>query len=368
MQTDLKGKKVILGLSGGVDSAASALVLQNLGAEVVGLYFNVLPEGDKRRSEGLNKAKRIAEQLGIKLISKDLSKPFDEVVISNFCNEYANGRTPNPCIICNPSIKFRALMDGMAEENADFIATGHYADTVYSEETGLWHVKKALNEAKDQSYMLYRLDQQVISHLILPLNSAESKDEIRRIARDNALDNADDRDSQEICFIDEDDNYRDFILRRGFSDTPGNFVDGEGSVIATHSGIMNYTIGQRKGLGVALGKPAFVLDVNSETGDVTLGDNAELFATEVISSDNIISGVVCESTENKLCKQILNFSDAGELTAKIRYASKPAECKLEFLPQGRLKTVFAEPQRAVTPGQSIVIYRSDTVIGGGFIE
>lgn len=353
MKNNLDRKKIVLGLSGGVDSTAAALILQKRGFEVIGLYFNVLGSFcincEKNAAEGRAKAQRTADKLGIKLICKDMSADFDKKVIEPFCDDYIHGRTPNPCIICNPEIKFRTLTDTADEEGAYYIATGHYAGTWQDPEDGKWYIKKAANAKKDQSYMLYRLGQDVISRLIMPLETYESKDEIREIARMAQTGNSEDRDSQEICFVDPSDTYIDFLKRRGFETPEGDFIDSSGNVLGKHKGIANYTIGQRKGLGIALGKPAFVTEIDSEKNTVVLGENADLFSCKV------------ESTGNVLYKQISN------VTAKIRYAAPPAEAVLITGEDDTIITEFSEPQRAATPGQSIVFYDEDIVIGGGFI-
>ncbi len=359
-----KKNKVVLGLSGGVDSTAAALLLQEKGYEVVGLYFDIHPEcssckGQEGGLSGRQRAEKVAEQLGIEFIYKNVADEFDDIVIGNFCSEYACGRTPNPCIVCNPTVKFKTLLDAADEVGAYHIATGHYADTYYDEETELWYVKKAANEKKDQSYMLYRLGQETISRLILPLNEIDDKEQVRELAREKALINADAKDSQEICFIDVNDNYKDFLRRRGITAREGDFVDPEGNVLGRHNGILDYTIGQRKGLGIALGKPAFVTEIDTDNNRVVLGDNADLFKTEVISSDNIFFGG---------CGADKNYLESLDITAKIRYAAKPAQAKINFLEDGRVKTIFKDAQRAPTPGQSIVFYDGDLVIGGGFID
>ena len=363
----LKKNKVVLGLSGGVDSTAAALLLQEKGYEVVGLYFDIQPEGSacKGQEDGLSgreRAEKVADQLGIGFIYKNVADLFDEIVIGNFCSEYKCGRTPNPCIVCNPAVKFKTLLDTADEVGAYHIATGHYADTYYDEETELWYIKKAANEKKDQSYMLYRLSQDAISRLILPLNEIDDKEKVRELAREKALINADAKDSQEICFIEAGDNYKDFLRWRGITASAGDFVDPEGNALGTHKGILDYTIGQRKGLGIALGKPAFVTRIDGENNQVVLGDNAELFKTEVVSSGNILLGYDLNDTP---------YEDNGMIegiTAKIRYAAKPAQAKLCILEDGRINTVFKDAQRAPTPGQSIVFYDGDLVIGGGFID
>lgn len=362
-----KKNKVVLGLSGGVDSTAAALLLQEKGYEVVGLYFDIHPEccsckGQEGGMSGRQRAEKVAGQLGIEFIYKNVADEFEDIVIGNFCSEYACGRTPNPCIVCNPTVKFKTLLEAADEAGAYHIATGHYADTYYDEEAELWYVKKAANEKKDQSYMLYRLDQEAIARLILPLNEIDDKEQVREVAREKALINAEAKDSQEICFIDADDNYKDFLRRRGITAPKGDFVGPQGNVLGEHQGILDYTIGQRKGLGIALGKPAFVTEIDAENNRVVLGDNADLFKHEVISSGNILLGHELKDSPYELTGNLEG------ITAKIRYAAKPAEAKLCILEDGRIKTVFKDAQRAATPGQSIVFYNGDLVIGGGFID
>lgn len=405
IMTSMKKNKVVLGLSGGVDSTAAALILKEKGYEVTGLYFDVFG-GSAKSEEGRAKAETAAEQLGIKFIYRDLSDEFREKVIGNFCSEYSCGRTPNPCIVCNPGVKFRVLLETADREGAQYIATGHYAGTYHDEDTDTWFIRRAANEAKDQSYMLYRLGQEVVSRLLLPLNDVDDKEKIRDIARKNDMKNAEAKDSQEICFIEADDNYKDFLKRRGYETPEGDFVDAQGNVLGRHKGILNYTIGQRKGLGIALGKPAFVTAIDGVKDQVVLGDNADLFKTEVCSSGNVMFGVktdvapmegslekgspdvtkaetsggVCTAEDEgsvagngggQVCQTIPDELKAwlGDgIRAKIRYAAKPAEASVTLLDDGRIMASFSEPQRAPTPGQSIVFYKGDLVIGGGFID
>mgnify|MGYP004520214041 CR=1 FL=1 len=398
IMTSMKKNKVVLGLSGGVDSTAAALILKEKGYEVTGLYFDVFG-GSAKSEEGRAKAETAAEQLGIKFIYRDLSDEFREKVIGNFCSEYSCGRTPNPCIVCNPGVKFRVLLETADREGAQYIATGHYAGTYHDEATDTWFIRRAANEAKDQSYMLYRLGQEVVSRLLLPLNDVDDKEKIRDIARKNDMKNAEAKDSQEICFIEADDNYKDFLKRRGYETPEGDFVDAQGNVLGRHKGILNYTIGQRKGLGIALGKPAFVTAIDGVKDQVVLGDNADLFKTEVCSSGNVMFGVrtdaaadagssaadvtagsACTAEDGgstdgccggQVCQTIpdeLKAWLADGIRAKIRYAAKPAEASVTLLDDGRIMASFSEPQRAPTPGQSIVFYKGDLVIGGGFID
>lgn len=375
----MKNKKVVLGLSGGVDSTTAALLLQEKGYEVIGLYFDAMGKG--REDAGAVRAEMAAKQLGIKFLYRDVSNIFREKVIGNFCSEYVCGRTPNPCIVCNPDVKFKTLLAAADKEGADWIATGHYAGTYQDPESEEWFIRRARSEAKDQSYMLYRLGEDVISRLILPLNDAEDKEAVREIARKKALKNAEDKDSQEICFIEDGDDYKAFLRRNGCDLPKGDFVDADGNILGEHQGILHYTIGQRKGLGIALGKPAFVTGIDSEKNQVVLGDNQDLFKTEVVSDGNILLGIDFsrlaqqerearqadgESSEDRSLG-IIGFDDMSGITAKIRYAAKPAAASLKLLPDGKILATFEEPQRAPTPGQSIVFYQDDLVLGGGFI-
>ena len=378
-KTKMKNKKVVLGLSGGVDSTTAALLLQEKGYEVIGLYFDAMGKG--REDAGAVRAEMAAKQLGIKFLYRDVSDIFREKVIGNFCSEYVCGRTPNPCIVCNPDVKFKTLLAAADEEGADWIATGHYAGTYQDPESEEWFIRRAKSEAKDQSYMLYRLGEDVISRLILPLNDAEDKEAVREIARKKALKNAEDKDSQEICFIEDGDDYKAFLRRNGCDLPKGDFVDADGNILGEHQGILHYTIGQRKGLGIALGKPAFVTGIDSEKNQVVLGDNQDLFKTEVVSDGNILLGIDFSrlAQQEREARQadgesgearslgIIGFDDMLGITAKIRYAAKPAAASLKLLPDGKILATFEEPQRAPTPGQSIVFYRNDLVLGGGFI-
>ena len=354
----LSKNKVVLGLSGGVDSTTAALLLKEKGLEVIGFYFDVLGTNLK----GAEAAAQLAKKLDIDFVKMDVSEEFDQTVINNFCGEYLQGRTPNPCVICNPSIKFKKLLQVAEEKGAYYIATGHYARIFHDEERDLYFIRRGANQKKDQSYMLYRLGQNVLSRLILPLGEFDDKEKTRNIARSHNLPNAETADSQEICFIDEQkENYVSYIENRGLTAEKGNFVDSQGAFLGEHQGLVHYTIGQRKGLGITLGKPAFVTSIDPETNQVTLGDNADLFKREVISSENFFAA-------NSLPDLPEGFGDELRVLAKIRYAATPAPARVSQRPDGKILTVFDEPQRAATPGQSIVFYKEDYVFGGGFIE
>lgn len=349
---ELSKNKVLLGLSGGVDSTTAALLLQEKGFSVIGYYFDT--EGNN--VQGRTEAKHVADQLNIPLIEEDVSQLFCEKVIDNFCNEYVNGRTPNPCIVCNPNVKFYKLIETADRLGAYYIATGHYARIFHDVKTDLYYIQRGENSKKDQSYMLYRLDQKVLRRLIFPLGSVLDKEDTRNLARSKNLLNAEKKDSQEICFVPGDD-YAAYIQSKGYISSPGNFVDRDGAVLGKHKGVIHYTMGQRKGLGIALGKPAFVTKIDVEKNQIVLGDNAELFQSEVVSLDNFFTA------------EHWSRYDGKKVKAKVRYSAQPAEAVLQIADQGeRVITHFTEPQRAATPGQSIVFYEEDKVIGGGFIR
>ena len=348
---ELRKNKVLLGLSGGVDSATAALLLKEKGCEVVGYYFDVKGKNEVGRAS----AEDVAKQLNIPLIYEDVSTDFREIVIENFITEYLHGRTPNPCVLCNPNIKFKRLIRHADEIGAYYIATGHYCRILRDETRQLSYIRRAVNDQKDQSYMLYRLGQDVLSRLIFPLGEFRSKEKTREVARDGKLSNADKKDSQEICFIEPEDNYVSYITAVGGTSAPGNFVDREGRVLGRHKGILHYTIGQRKGLGISLGKPAFVTEIRAARNEVVLGDNEELFACEVQSTNHIFADGNPAAYDGKT------------VFAKVRYSAPPSEAVLH-VEGDKIKTVFAKPQRAMTPGQSIVFYDDDKLLGGGFIE
>lgn len=350
MKTDLDKNKIVLGLSGGVDSTTAALVLKEKGFEVIGFYFDALGGN----VEGRKAAEKVAGQLDIKFIYKDVSKQFNDTVISYFCDEYKKGRTPNPCVKCNPNLKFKELLQVADEEGAYYIATGHYAGIHFDQQSGLYHIKMGKNRAKDQSYMLYGLKQDALSRLIFPLYDIEDKEETRNLAKEFKLDNYNQKDSQEICFVDPESNYVEYLKEKGITSKPGKFVDMNGKVLGEHKGIINYTIGQRKGLGIALGKPAFVTKIDVENNTVVLGDNDDLLNNCVEFDD-------------------LYFVDdsKGEydnLYAKIRYTTLPSKVRELIVDENVSKAIFEEPKRAATPGQSIVFYDDDIVIGGGTIK
>lgn len=352
----LNKNKVILGLSGGVDSAVAALLLKSKGFEVIGLYFDI----HENNIEGLEKAQKIAKELDIKLIIKNVHKDFENNVINNFIDSYSKAKTPNPCIICNPTIKFKTLIDTANEEKAYHIATGHYAKIVYSELQKSYVIAIADNISKDQSYMLSRLTPDVIERIIFPLSEITDKEYTREIAKSYHISNAYDKDSQEICFLPNDVNYVEYLRTRGVVTAIGNFIDSSGRILGKHKGITSYTIGQRKGLGIALGKPTFVTAIDAQNNTVTLGDNEELFHSIVVSRNNIIM------SQDK--KFLSTLDDNEDISAKIRYTTKPTKCKILKFTKDKIVVEFETKQRAVTPGQSLVIYYKDEIISSGIIS
>lgn len=333
-------KTVTLGMSGGVDSAAAAILLTEKGYETIALYFDVLKE---ENSDAKLRARKVADALGLSFISRNVSAEFEEGIINPFCSEYKFGRTPIPCVFCNPMIKFRTL----AETDSDLIATGHYARI--KESGGRFYVAKAANSAKDQSYMLARLPQEILCRTVFPLGEIESKDEVRKLVADKGLSISSEKDSQDICFI--NGSYKDFLRDRGVESIKGNFVSPDGRVYGPNEGIANYTVGQRKGIGIALGMPAFVSEIRPDSGDVVLtSDEKDLYKSEV-SIDNLLVNGRLEDKKYQV---------------KLRYAAKPAECKV--LQNGDSAMLyFDEAQRAPTPGQAAVIYDGDIVIASGII-
>jgi tRNA-specific 2-thiouridylase len=278
---------------------------------------------------------------------------FEKMVIDYFVDEYLEGRTPNPCIACNKFIKFDALLERSKALEAEYVATGHYARILYDKGYNRHIIKKSAAPLKDQTYVLYNLTQNQLSHILMPLGDY-NKEQVREIARGLDLRTANKPESQEICFV-EDNNYGRFISeRRGEDIKPGYFVDTHGRRLGTHKGIVHYTVGQRKGLGIALGKPMFVVEIIPDKNLVVLGDEAEVFSRELTASQ--MNYIAFEKLEGPI-----------DVKAKIRYSAKEAAAKVIPLDEDRVKVVFEEPQRAITPGQAVVFYQEDVLVGGGTI-
>lgn len=340
-------KKILLGMSGGVDSTVAAYILKKQGWQVVGVTLDLLPcENDVAAN-----AKKAAEQLGIEHHVLDLKTLFKEKVIDNFIDQYLCGFTPNPCVECNRFIKFGAMVDWAEKNGIDHVATGHYAKVEYSEESKRYILKKADCTQKDQSYMLYTLNQNQLSKAVFPLQSM-TKEQVRTLAREAGLEAADRGDSQEICFI-KDDDYIKFLEENAPTLPPeGDFVDLNGNVIGRHGGFHRYTIGQRKGLGIAFGKPMFVVGIDSGENRVVLGQAGSEYSDSLIAEK--VNFIPFDELDHPITVQ-----------CKVRYGNKFFEGKVSPLENGRVKVDFTSPARAVTPGQSVVFYDGDVVVGGG---
>ena len=361
-------KKVLVGMSGGIDSSSVCLMLKDKGYEVIGITMRVwdLPqhfsEPGQEQPNHVMQARELAERLGIEHYVADERASFKDVVVRNFIDEYLNGRTPNPCVMCNPTFKFRMLMEWADRLGCDYIATGHYVQKV--EQDGSVYLKCGADTKKDQSYFLWRLSQEVLRRCIFPLGDT-TKDKVRAYLTEKGFEaKARGGESMEVCFIPGD--YREF-LKEQLPDLeqkvgPGDFVDEQGHKLGRHQGFPFYTVGQRKGLGIALGKPAFVLKINPQKNTVMLGD-----------ADRLMTEYMLVEQPNWVNADAL---PAEGLAVRIRYRSKPIPCTLKKVnrlweekdAKGDLYLVhFHKPASAVTPGQSAVFYVDDLVVGGGYI-
>ena len=348
-------KRVLVAMSGGVDSSAAAALLVQQGYLCDGAMLKLAPNEDSRccSADDAEDARQAATRLGMRFYVFNETDRFQRCVMDAFVAEYAAGRTPNPCIDCNRELKFGALLDRALTLGYDYIATGHYARVDFDPASGKYRLLRGAERQKDQSYVLYQLTQHQLSHLLLPVGDYD-KPAIRDKARRAGLDNADKGDSQDICFV-PDGDYVGFLQRQGLALTPGDFVDEEGRVLGRHRGLPCYTIGQGKGLGIAVGRHVYVLDKDEAANTVTLGDNEKLFhRTLTASRVNWISG---EPPAAPL-----------RCAAKTRYSQVESPCTAYPLPDGGMRVVFDEPQRAITAGQAVVLYDGDVVLGGGTIE
>ncbi len=357
-------KKVVVGMSGGVDSSVTAYLLKEQGYDVIGVTMQIWQDEEREEIEenggccglsAVDDARRVAASLNIPHYVLNFKQEFKEKVIDYFIDEYLKGATPNPCIACNRYVKWKSLLSKAISIGADYIATGHYAKIKTHPQTGRYTLALSDTDTKDQTYALYSLTQYQLSHTLMPLGSYE-KSRIREIASEIGLTVANKPDSQDICFV-PDGDYAGFISQNtDRAITPGNFIDSSGKVLGTHKGICSYTIGQRKGLGIAFGVPMYVCGIDSQSNNVILGSNDELFKTDVLVRD--FNWMAFEKPQQGKSIRVMG---------KLRYSQKASPCTITLTQEDTVRCCFDEPQRAVTPGQAAVFYSDGYVAGGGTI-
>ena len=376
-------KKVLIGMSGGVDSSVSALLLQKQGYEVIGATMRLWEENEQsdskenynklsensenKQNDAVEDAKKVCEKLGIKHYVIDLREEFQKRVVDNFICTYLCAKTPNPCVECNKFLKFDAFYKVAQELGCEYIATGHYAKNFYSNEFNQYVLAKADAIEKDQSYFLYGINKDILPYIIFPLSEYTDKAEIRKISEENGLGVAQKKDSQEICFIQNND-YISFLKKYKNINNGGDIVLSNGKIVGKHTGLINYTIGQRRGLGVSYEEPLYVIKLDKAKNEVIVGTEKELYTDELMANElNFLVDISFLISKTKKQNNLQNNEQQEiEIEAKIRYRSKPAKAILKI--EDNIAIVkFSEPQRAITPGQSVVFYLNNIVLGGGKI-
>lgn len=355
-------KKVVVGMSGGVDSSVAAYLLKKQGYDVMGVTMQIWQDEEQAVMEenggccglsAVDDARRVAQKLDIPYYVMNFKKEFRQCVMDPFIEDYLHGRTPNPCIMCNRYVKWESLLEKSMALGADYIATGHYA-RIEKLENGRYVIRNSVTAKKDQTYALYNLTQRQLAHTLMPVGDY-TKEEIRQIAEEIGLVVANKPDSQDICFV-PDNDYAAVIEKEAGDRVPkaGNFVTKDGKILGQHKGIIHYTVGQRKGLNLSMGHPVFVTEIRPETNEVVIGENEDVF------SDTLIC-------DNLNFMAVEDIHEPVDVVAKIRYSNSGTPCTIENMPDGTVKCSFHEPVRAVTPGQAVVFYQNDYVYGGGTI-
>ena len=376
---------IAVAMSGGVDSSTVAAMLRVEGHNVVGLTMQLWNQRRLAGREGMPEqvqgrccsiddvydARRVAEELGIPYYVVNHEERFERDVVRPFIDEYLSGRTPIPCSLCNNHLKFDQLLITARQIGADMLATGHYARVEFSPERNRWLLRRAADESKDQTYFLFGLTQEQLSRTLFPLGEMR-KPQVRELARQHSLALAEKPDSQEICFVPGGD-YKRFIdvylAEQGeqLPDTSGELVTTDGRVIGHHEGVHNFTVGQRKGLGVATGSPLYVININGAEGKVTVGGNDDLLSRTLVARD--VNWIAIDDLQEEIARgpQPPSAAHGLRVRAKIRHRHEPAAAVLEPAANGEVRVTFDEPQRAITPGQAVVFYNGDVVVGGGWI-
>ncbi len=344
--------KIAVAMSGGVDSSTTAALLQQQGHEVIGITMRLFEPLKTGPGSAVHDASVVAAHLGIPHHVANFEDDFNSLIISDFIEQYKNGQTPNPCVRCNRFIKLGLLLDKARELGAEFLATGHYVRKTVDPD-GTCHLRTARNIRKDQTYFLYTLTQPQLQQIIFPLGEVESKDEVRRLAAEFGLPVASKGDSQEVCFIPNDDYVAFLEGQGGITATPGKIVHLDGTVVGRHKGTHRYTIGQRKGMGIAWSEPLHVLAIDTLNNRLVVGEQQHLLKPGLTAEE--VSWLTQPPAEE------------FETTCKIRYRHQPVPCRVIIRPDNRCRVRFHEPQRSVTPGQALVFYQGDEVLGGGRI-